>query len=315
MNIDKILEKAFTSGDLASGGLMNPEQAAKFVQGIFDKSVITAECRREPMKANKKQIDKITYTSDILQKPNAVGTDPSATSKPTTTKVTLDAQEAIVAIDIGYDALEDSIESQGLMDTILGITAGRLGYEIDVLALHGNSVGATGTFLDILDGIFKQVTTHVLDAGDATLSDTILANALKKLPGKYLDNEAGWRFYVSHLARLDYVTCLAGKGVNEAFVRYLIEAKEPAYNGIPVRKVGGIKTEDVGGGASPVVYGSQALLVNPRNIVFGIHRDIAYEFQRQPRKRIVEVTITMRVDFKLEEEDAIVKITDIKHSV
>jgi len=306
MNIDAILEKAFTTGDLASGGLLNPEQSAKLVQGIFDKSVVTTECRRVPMKANKRQIDKITYTGDILQIPTAVGTEHTTTTKPTTSKITLDAQEAIIAIDIGYDSLEDSIEGQGLMDTILQITAGRLGYELDVLALQGDTAGATGTFRDLLDGFFKQVTTNVYDCLGTSLSDTHLFNALKLMPGKYLDNETMWRFYVSHKARLDYVNVLAGKGVNEAFVRYLIEAQEPTYQGIPVRKVGGIET---------VAGASSGLLVNPANLVFGIHRDISYEFMRQPRKRVIEVTMTMRVDFKIEEELAIVKLVNVLHSV
>ena len=132
--------------------------------------------------------------------------------------------------------------------------------------------------------------------------------------GKYIDTEQDFRIYVSHLARLDYINALAGKGVNEAFVRYLIEAQEPAYMGIIVRKVPAIATENIGGG-SPVVNGSKGLIINPKNIVFGVHRDITYELQKQPRKRIIEVTVTMRIDFKLEEEDATVKITNIKHSV
>lgn len=312
MTIDQILEKAFTSGDLASGGLMNPEQSAKFVQGIMDKSVIINECRREPMKANKKQIDKITYTADILQKPNAVGTAPSAVSKPTTDKVTLDAQEAIVAIDLGYDALEDSIEGQGIMDTIMTLTAARVGFELDKLALYGDATQSTGTVLDILNGIFKQVSTNEYDAVNGVMTDATLFAALKKMPSKYMDVETNFRFLVSHLARLDYINALAGKGVNEAFVRYLIEAQEPTYQGIPVRKVPAIQQEVLV--VSPAVNGSKALLINPKNIIFGIHRDITYEFMKQPRKRIVEVTVTMRIDFKLEQEDAVVKIINIKHS-
>jgi len=133
------------------------------------------------------------------------------------------------------------------------------------------------------------------------------------MPGKYVDVESDFRFYVSHLARLDYIAVLAGKGVSEAFTRYLLEAKEPTYQGIPVRKVPAITTEDIDAG-TPVVNGSKALLINPKNIIYGIHRDISYEFDRVPRKRIIEITMTMKVDCKLEEEDATVKITNIKHS-
>ena len=314
LKIDEVLEKAFTSGDLATGGLLNPEQAAKFVRGVIDKSVIINEARKVPMRADKKQIDKITYTSNVMQKPPSVGTAPSTTTKPVTTKVTLDAQEAIVALDLGYDALEDSIEGKGIQQTIMDLTSARLAFEMDSLMLNGDTAGGTGDYLEILNGVFKQITSHVSDAGSATLSDTVLFNAYKQMVGKYIDKEQDFRIYVSHLARLDYINALAGKGVNEAFVRYLIEAQEPAYMGIIVRKVPAIATENIGGG-SPVVNGSKGLIINPKNIVFGVHRDITYELQKQPRKRIIEVTVTMRIDFKLEEEDATVKITNIKHSV
>ena len=81
-----------------------------------------------------------------------------------------------------------------------------------------------------------------------------------------------------------------------------------------MRKVPAISTEDIDL-TTVTLNGSKALLINPKNIVFGVHRDITYEMQKQPRKRIVEVTITMRIAVELEEEEACVKITDIAHSV
>jgi HK97 family phage major capsid protein len=311
MTIDQILEKAFTSASLASGGLLNPEQSARFVQAIIENAVISVEARREPMKASKKQIDKLTFGSAILQKPTAVGTPHTVTTDPTASKVTLDAQEVIVAIDLGYDALEDSIEGNNLFDTILGMTAKRVAFDLDTLILHGDASGGTGTFLDVFDGILHQATTNTLVVAGATgCTDANLALALKKLPSRYFNNESEWRFFVSHLARLNYVEALAGKNVNDAFTRYLVEAKEPAYNGIPVRKVGAIKTYDIGGG----VMGSDALLIMPKNIVLGVHRDIMFEFERKPRARVIEVTMTMKADVKLEEELAVVKITGLKHT-
>jgi len=307
--IDQILEKAFTTGDLASGGLLEPEQAAKLVQGIFDSSVITVEARREPMKALKKQIDKITFTGDVLQIPTAVGTEHTTLTEPTTTKVVLDAKEAIIAIDLGYDALEDNIEGENLQDTIIELASKALGYEFDRLILNGDSGGATGTYLDILDGILLQSTTNVHDAAGAVLDDTQLLAALRLLPSRYFNDPAQWRYWVHHKAKLDYVNFLGSKNVNDAFSKYLIEAKEPAYQGIPVRKVGGTDEVTVTG----AVPGSNAILTRPENIVLGIHRDIMWEFERKPRHRVVQMTMTMRIDVQLEREDAVVKITNIKH--
>lgn len=315
MTIDEIINKAFTTDDLANGGLLNPEQSAKFVKGVIDSAVVINECRKVPMKATKKQIDKITYTEKVLQKPPGVGTAPSTVSKPTTSKVTLDAKEVILAIDLGYDSLEDSIEGQGLFNTIMDLTAEEVALEMDDLLLNGDTTGGTADYLEILDGVFKQATSHVMDAEESLLTDVVLGKIYKSLPGKYTKkNNDTFRYYVSHLAKEDFIEVLAGKGVSEAFTRYLLEAQEPAYHGMPVRKVPAIATKDLDVG-TPVTYGSDALLVDPRNIIWGVHRDITYEMERKPRKRIVEVTMTMRVDVKLEEADALVKATNIKHSV
>jgi HK97 family phage major capsid protein len=313
LSIDQILEKAFTAGDLTAGGLLNPEQSASFVQGIIDNAVILPLCRREPMRASVRQIDKITYTGNVLQKPPAVGTAPSTTSKPITSKVSLTAQEAILAVDIGYDALEDSIEGSSLFDTIMALTNKKVALEMDTLILHGDTAGGTADYLEILNGVFKQITSHVVAGGSAVLTKTQLFNAYKAMPGKYIDQEANFSFFVSHLARLDYINSLAAVAVDQAFVRYLIDGNKPAFQGIEVKKVGAIQTYNITGG-SPAVNGSKALFINPKNIIWGVHRDITYEFDRQPRKRIIEVTMTMKVDVKLEEEDAAVKVNAILHS-
>lgn len=311
MTIDQILEKAFTTGDLANGGLLNPDQAAQFVQGIFETSVVNQEARRVPMKANKKQIDKITYSGNVLQKPTPVGVEHTTTTSPDTSKVILDAKEVIVAVDLGYDALEDSIEGSALFNTVLDLTSRKVAVELDTLILLGDSAGATGTYLDILDGVFKQIITNVLDAGVNGLDKASLGAALKKMPGQYLTNESEMRFYVSHIARLNYIESLAAVAVNDAFSQFLLGQKEPSYGGITVRRVGAINTMELAG----PFPGSMGLLINPKNIVVGVHRDIMFETERRPRKRVIEVTMTMRLDVKLEREDAAVKITNIKHLI
>ena len=311
--IDELIDKAFTSSDLTSGGLLEPDQATRLVEGVIEESVILKELRREVMISDKKQIDKITYASDVLQVPTAVGTVPGTTTKPTTSKVTLDSVEQLGAIDLGYDALEDNIEGDNLFDTILELTSLKLAYELDNLCLNGNTAGASLTYLDTLDGVFKQITTNTVDAGSVTLSDTILFNTLKNLDSKYRMQMPKLRFYVNPQAYLDYVKALADKNVDSAFTNYLVKGGVPSFQGIPVIQVPAVTTENIGTGTL-TVNGSKGLLCNPANIVMGIHRDITYEFQRQPRKRIIEVTISMRLDFKLEQEDATVEINNILHS-
>ena len=49
-----------------------------------------------------------------------------------------------------------------------------------------------------------------------------------------------------------------------------------------------------------------AILTDPRNIIFGVLREIKIEPMRQPRKRATDFVITLRGDVQVENGDAVV---------
>jgi len=305
LTIDEIIEKAFATGDLASGGLLNPEQAAAFIRRLIDFTVVLREARRVPMTAAKRLVEKIGFGSRIMQAATE-GTAPSTTHKPSTSKVELSVVEALAAVDVTYSALEDNIERQNLQQTILDLIAERAALDLEELALHGDT-GDADTYLAMLNGFFKQATSHVVNAGTTPISQEIFIDALKALPAKYMRNPAEWRFYVHRNVELDYRNLLSERATG-AGDRYLLENAPVFVGGVPVVFVPAIKSR-----ASGPDTVSDALLVHPQNLIGGFHRDITTELERKPRARVIETTTTVRVDFKYEEEDAVVKITNIKH--
>ncbi len=305
LTIDEIIEKAFTSGDLASGGLLNPEQAAAFIRKLIDATVALREGRRIPMAAPKRLVEKIGFGSRIMQAATE-GTAPATTHKPSTSKVELSVVEALAAVDITYSSLEDNIERQNLQQTILDLIAERAALDLEELALHGDTADPD-SYLALLNGWFKQATSHVVDAANAPVSQDLFIDALKALPAKYMRNAAEWRFYVHRNVELDYRSLLAERATG-AGDRYLLENAPVFVGGVPVVFVPAIKSR-----ASGTDTVSDALLVHPQNLIAGFHREISTELERKPRARVIESTTTVRVDFKYEEEDAVVKITNIKH--
>lgn len=309
VTIDEIIEKAFTTTDLASGGLLNPEQAARFVRKIIDSSVVLREARREPMTNPKKLVEKIGFGARIMVAATE-GTAPVAgdIKKPTTSKVELSTKEALAAVDVTYSALEDNIERQNLQNTILDLIAERAALDLEELALHGD-VASADTYLALLDGLFKQTVTNTVDFLKAEVSKDAFHKAVRKLPKKYLRNKAEWRFYTHFDIELDYRNLLAERATG-AGDRFLLEDSPVFALGFPVIPVGALKSRvDTGDTVSDI------LLVHPQNIIFGIQRDIFTEMERKPRLRHVETTTTVRIDFKYEEEDATSEVTRIKHKV
>lgn len=309
VSIDEIIEKAFTTGDLATGGLLNPEQAARFVRRVINASKVILEARREAMTAQKKLIEKIGFGTRIM----VAATEATAPTggdikEPTTTKVELSVVETLAAVDVSYSALEDNIERQALQDTILDLVAERASLDLEELMLHGDTASAD-TYLALLNGLFKQTVTNSIDFLKAEISKDAFHKALRKLPKKYLRNKADWRFYIHQDIELDYRYLLAERATG-AGDRFLTEDVPIFASGVPVIGVPALASRtDTGDTVSDL------LLTHPQNIVFGVHRDVMTELERRPRSRTIETTTTVRVDFKYEEEDATVEVTRIKHKV
>ena len=80
------------------------------------------------------------------------------------------------------------------------------------------------------------------------------------------------------------------------------------------------------GSGSPPVYiygegdpvalmpGTSGLFTDPMNLIFGIQRNIMIEYTKDIRARVFIIVLTCRVDFAIEEANAVVKYTGITGS-
>lgn len=309
----QVIEKAFDTGDLATGGLLLPEQATRFIKDTQKSVVMSKESRVETMGSDKKNIDKIGFGSRILQ-PAVESSITVTPSEPTTRQVQLSVVEYIAAVDISYSTLEDNIEKARLEQSIMEMVAERVGIDLEELFIQGDT-GSMDAFLVTLNGWLKQA-GHIVNWNNAVFSFLTVFKAMYlALPKKYLkDGKRSWRFYVHEdLASLYQDEVAAGKYVT-ADAGWITEDKDRvlAYKGIPVVGVPMMKEGSTG---SPAVGTSSAILVMPKNLVEGFHRRITVETWRNQRKRVLEVTLTLRVDTKIEESDAVVAYNNIKHSL
>jgi HK97 family phage major capsid protein len=114
MNQNELLQKALETADLiAGGGDLNPEQSEKFITYLHDLSVMAKDARMVPMKAKKREINKIGI-GQRASVPAAEGTDPGVRQKPTFSKTVLDTVELMTPFEITYDVFEDNIEGDNL---------------------------------------------------------------------------------------------------------------------------------------------------------------------------------------------------------
>lgn len=294
----QILEKAdlAVSSLISNGGYLNPIQANTFIRMLIDQPTILNEVRVVPMNGPRMEINKIGFSSRILKAAPDSGSALAAAdrSAPATDKVELLTKEIIAEVHIPYDVLEDNIERGSLEDTIMELIVSRAATDIEELIISGDT-GSGDAYLALMDGVLAQATSHVVDwtATAPTISKAIFKAAAKAMPNKYLRRRTEFRHYVSPDAEFEWIDSLADRLTTLGDSNVTAYMAPPAF-GIPVR-------------AAALMPNEQSILTHPKNIIWGVQRDIMIETDRDIRARTLVVVLTLRADLKFEEEDAVVK--------
>lgn len=306
-----LIQKAdLALSDLTAGsGVLTPVRAQEFMRALVKQSVLLGMCTAVPMKGPKQDINKIKFASRIMRPgAEATATASGDRQKPTMSVVELDAKLIKGTVYLSDEVLEDSIEQGNLQNTVMDMLSEACARDIEELIIQGDTASAD-TYLAVLNGIFKQATSHVVDLGapsGAGLTYTVLRDALKALPNEYLRDKANMKFLVSTDAELYYRDQMASR-LTALGDQSLIKDDLMTYSGIPITSIP-LFPENLG----VTTDRSVGLLCNPKNIHVGIWRQIRIESMRDIELGTTKIVATMRTDVKYAEEDAVVKIINIK---
>lgn len=317
-NKDLLKKADFAVSDLTTdGGLLNPEQANTFIRKLLIQPTLLAQVRRVVMNAPTRKVNKIQFANRIMKAATTVG-DLDARklaagdrSKPTTEQIELNTKEVIAEVHLPYDVVEDNIErgnlglhtdvggspmSGGIKDTIMTLIAERAALDLEEFAIFGDTASAD-SYLALTDGYLKRATTNVVDVANAAISRRVLTDGMKTMPVQYRRNRAGLRHYLSTEQEIDYRETIAQRETSTGDAQ--TRSTDTVFAaGAPVEGVG-------------LMPSDQALLTNPLNLLFGIQRQIMVETDKDIRGRAYIIVLTARVDFQIEEEEAVVKYTNI----
>ena len=311
----------FTDSDLVNGGLLNPKQFATFIQETIEKALVRVECRRETGAEKKVELDKIAFSDLLIQTPTAEGTKHTTTTGPTTSKVDISVVEYLIAVDLGYSALRNSIEKANFESNLMKLIANKAGSDLEAVALNSDTDTGSGVYDDNKGWLQIASEGHQVNHNNADAFSTASKTAslfdkmLDALPKKYLDGAdlGAWRFFVHVDVEWLYRRWLTAIGsVNSAAFNYMVNNAPVFYQGIPVKGVPRLARTSTG---SPAYYISKSLLCNPANLVEYIQTDISFVSENVPRARTVEITGTVNVDWEIEEVDATVYAYAIKHNL
>lgn len=179
-------------------GLLNPEQARKFIKQTFEATNLVKLVRHVMRSAKSGEIDKIGIAARILRAKTENADDGYRAG--VDTRVIEYACKAVrLPWEITEETLRENIEGQQLEAVITDLMTAQLGVDLEDIYLNGDedtpSSDKDYDFLKLNDGWIKKISNggHVYDAsGDNAMSLDIFYKTLGQLPNKYNNGKLRW---------------------------------------------------------------------------------------------------------------------------
>ena len=298
----------------APGGILNPEQARRFIDYVWDATVLAQDGRRVTMRANTMELEKVNVGERVIRAASqALGEYTNAGA--TFTKVELTTKKIRLDWEVSTEALEDNIEGSALEDHLVRLMTNAFGNDLEDLAINGNA--GVDPFLGIMSGYVHQVKT-LGDAHEAVVdvslgwTPQVMQELVYALPRKYRAIKAGLKFY----AGTDVFASIVEKNgtladaIAEAFAgqpagtpanrQDYLNGNGQTFGGARTTRVLGIDVQEV-----PYYPADYVDLTFPQNRTWGFQRDITVNREYKPKKDTIEYTIFVRFGITWEELDAV----------
>jgi HK97 family phage major capsid protein len=194
------------AAEAGNGGLLNPEQSARFLDYMFDATVIGKVARTVRLKADTAEIDRMSV-GEKLMKLATEGEDTAANSAVTFSKISITTKKLRMDWELSTESLEDNIEGADLEDHIARLMATQAGNDIEDVVLNGDTSLTGDALYKSFDGVVKKAkgTGRVVDAAGANISRAVFNSALKAMPRKYKQRRADLRFLSGSNLIQDYL--------------------------------------------------------------------------------------------------------------
>jgi hypothetical protein len=302
------------SGDAASG-ILRPEQARRFIDYVWDGTVLAKDGRRVTMRANTMELEKVNVGERVIRAAaQAIGnyTNTGATFS----KVELTTKKIRLDWEVSAEALEDGVEGAALEDHLVRLMTNAFANDIEDLAINGD--GSTGNFLSIMDGFVNRAKSngdaheYVTTVADNAWTTEVMQGILTTMPRKYRALKNNLKFYAGTDAFQGIVKN------NGTLADAIAEAFAPRNGGTEVNRqayldgqgqtlgtarstrVLGIDVQEV-----PYYPAGYVDLTFPSNRIWGFQRDITVNREYVAKKDTIEYTVFVRFGIQWEEEDAI----------
>jgi hypothetical protein len=306
------------------GGILLPEQARRFIDYVWDATVLAKDGRRVTMRANTMELEKVNVGERVIRA--AAQADPTFTNAGATfSKVELTTKKIRLDWEVSTEALEDNIEGGALEDHLVRLMTSAFANDIEDLAINGTGAG-NNAFLNIMEGFVSKVQggdSHesLVTVADNNWTTPVLQDIILAMPRKYRAIKNNLKFYAGTDAFQGIVknNGTLADAIAEAFAgtpagtpqnrQAYLDGGAQTFGGARTTRVLGVEVQEV-----PYYPAGYVDLTFPQNRVWGFQRDITVNRFYQPKKDTIEYTVFVRFGLQWEELDAVAFATAANNS-
>ena len=299
------------------GGILAPEQARRFIDYVWDATVLAKDGRRVTMRANTMELEKVNVGERVIRA--AAQAQPDFTNAGATfTKVELTTKKIRLDWEVSTEALEDNIEGGALEDHLVRLMTNAFANDIEDLAINGTGAG-NNPFLSIMEGFVNKVTDGS-DAHEAAVTvsnnewtPNVMQDIILAMPRKYRALKSNLKFYAGTDAFQGIVKnngtladaiaeAVQGQipGSTQANRQAYLDGAGQTFGDARTTRVLGITVQEV-----PYYPAGYVDLTFPANRVWGFQRDITVNREYINKKDTIEYTVFVRFGLQWEELDAV----------
>lgn len=321
---NELFEKVIRTVEVAggNGGLLNAEQANRFIDYMWDSTVLGSQVRKIQMRADTIDIDKVQVGRRIVRLATEA-VDDGVNAGATFTKVSLTTKKLRLDWELSSESLEDNIEGDDLDDHIARLMATQFGNDVEDLAINGDT-DSTDPLLKSFDGYSKilRENANTFDAEGAPIDRGLLNTALKVMPRHFMQRRNELKFFAGTNAIQDYLFSLqqvetgyvnpessASAGINQA-VRTEGAAGFAIGNafGLRINEVPLFREDRQLDDATGSDNHGEFWLTYPKNLLWGVKREVEIFREFKPKKDAIEYTVFTRVGVQVENPEAAVVV-------
>jgi len=269
------------------GGLLEPEQANRFIRLLIKKSALMQMVTTMTMRSPKRLLETLRFNGRVLKPGVEAAALPVADrSKPDLTKRELDAKLYKAEVRLNNEVLEDNIERQALRNTIMQSLAEAVSRDLDFSLINGDT-GSANALLAVQDGVRKLVTNTFDHTNNPTNTD-LWSGMIRALPSEALLRDR-IKFLTSIRSGIDWRASLEPRDTALGD-QQVTENRLRGYQGVGIEEIP--EWDETGDAVEPV-------LTDPKNIVVGFVRRMRIETDKDVSAGEMIIVVSMRVAFQL----------------